>query len=261
MASARRGVAVPVLSSRRSNSGTSVAATCMPVAPPLTSLAVDDRDARVAGCPACPHHLGVDRKPAIGTGRPRSTEMRASRSCGSTCSSARTMSAVGGPAWHASGSQGPRARSVGTNTSPSVVKNVSAIPPTHAARSASARREIVEEGVAHPATIEVQRRLDAHHSPGLVERPVAGRHGGPDARLLVGQHHRQPRPADPGAARGEQLRYVAAQSMRPASDAGTKSAKPMPSALPAVTSVRSSSTIIATRGAEDRRARRSRSAP
>ena len=58
------------------------------------------------------------RKPAIGTGRPSSTLMRASRWVGSVRSSARTSIAVGGPPWQASWSHGPRASSVGTIHSP-----------------------------------------------------------------------------------------------------------------------------------------------
>ena len=68
--------------------------------------------------------------PVIGTGRPRSTEMRARRIAGSACSRARTSRPVGGPPWQASGSHGPRAWSVGVNHSlpsarRSTVKNVS----------------------------------------------------------------------------------------------------------------------------------------
>jgi len=64
--------------------------------------------------------------PAIGTGRLRSATMRTSRLPGSliaiACSKARARIPVGGPAWHDSGSHGPRHRSVGVNQSPVMVK-------------------------------------------------------------------------------------------------------------------------------------------
>ena len=49
------------------------------------------------------------KNPAIGTGLARSTVMRVRRTSGRARSIARASKPVGGPAWHASTSHGPRA--------------------------------------------------------------------------------------------------------------------------------------------------------
>ena len=100
----RRELDAALLSSGPSNSGLlGPAATCIPTALTRTLPAPSTITARVWALARPARTTSVSmRKPAIGTGRPSSTLMRASRWAGSVRSSARTSIAVGGPPWQAS---------------------------------------------------------------------------------------------------------------------------------------------------------------
>ena len=108
--SARRGVTMPELSSDASTTGTSLRTRCNPTAVTRTTPAASTMLARVAATVRPRRATSATTKnPAIGTGLARSTVMRVRRTSGRARSIARASNPVGGPAWHASTSHGPRA--------------------------------------------------------------------------------------------------------------------------------------------------------